>query len=107
MKYTLGIIVAALLLTGCEQPKEYSSRRVTMTVESVQISSKTNSKVTLRENMSGIVHQRVSLRCSRQKAKNVKIGSKWDVTEVTYVYPEKQTYFTRLEGTKSICTRSN
>lgn len=99
--------MAALLLSGCEQPKEYSSRRVTMTVESVHISSKSNSKVTLREVKSGIIHPRERLSCSRQKARKIKIGSKWDVTEVTYVYPEKKTYFTRLEGTKAICTRSN
>lgn len=106
MKGLIAILAAAALLVGCEQPKEHSSRRVTMTVESVHLSSKTNSKVTLREDRTGITHQRVRLGCSRQKAKNVKVGSKWDVTEVTYVYPEKQTYFTRLEGTKSICTKS-
>lgn len=107
MKGLIAILAAATLLVGCESPVEHSSRRVTMTVESVQLSSKTNSKVTLREVKSGIIHPRERLSCSREKARKVKIGSKWDVTEVTYVYPEKQTYFTRLEGTKSICTKSN
>lgn len=101
------VLTAALLLGGCERPQKYSERRVVMTVESVHLTSKTNSKVTLRENVSGMVHTGERLSCSRSKASNVKIGSKWDVTEVTYVYPEKQEYFSRLVGTSAICDKSN
>ena len=105
----LGTLVlsAALLLGGCEEAVKHSERRVVMTVESVYLTSKPNSKVTLREDVAGTIHKNERLSCSRSRASNVKIGSKWDVTEIIYVYPEKQEYFSRLVGTDAICTKSN
>lgn len=106
------IILAAFLavassLTGCEERQVYSEKRLTVEVTYVKLTSKSNSKVDLRdvETGEGFFEQRLS--CSRQKAQNVVVGSKWDVTEITYVYPESKRYTSELVGTKAICERSN
>jgi hypothetical protein len=104
---TAVLIMATISLAGCEQPNLLSEKRTTMVVESVYLTSKSNSKVTLREVKSGYVWKDQRLSCSRSKAQNVVIGSKWDVTEQAYVYPESQKYFSRLVGTDAICTKSN
>jgi hypothetical protein len=104
---TSALIMATISLAGCEEAKLLSEKRTTMVVESVYLSSKSNSKVTLREVESGYVWEDQRLGCSRSYARNVQVGSKWDVTEQSYVYPESQRYFSRLVGTDAICTKSN
>jgi hypothetical protein len=104
---TAALIMATISLAGCEEAKLLSEKRTTMVVESVYLSSKSNSKVTLREVESGYVWEDQRLGCSRSYARNVQVGSKWDVTEQSYVYPESQRYFSRLVGTDAICTKSN
>ncbi|ATN92853.1 putative anti-sigma factor [Pseudomonas phage PPSC2] len=102
----LGTFAATLLLAGCEEAKLLSEKRTTMVVESVYLTSKSNSKVNLREVESGYVWKDQRLSCSRSRASNVEIGSKWDVVEQAYVYPESQRYFSRLVGVDAICTKS-
>lgn len=104
---TIGLVVATLALGGCEEAKLLSEKRTTMVVESVYLTSKSNSKVNLREVESGYVWKDQRLSCSRSKAKNVVIGSKWDVVEQFYVYPESQRYFSHLAGVSGICDKSN
>ncbi|WVS24573.1 membrane protein [Pseudomonas phage Psxphi15] len=104
---TAALIMATISLTGCEEAKLLSEKRTTMVVESVYLTSKSNSKVTLREVESGYVWKNQSLSCSRSRASNVEVGSKWDVVERVYVYPESQRYFSRLVGVDAICTKSN
>ena len=104
---TAVLMMATLALAGCEEAKLLSEKRTTMVVESVSLRSKTNSKVNLREVESGYLWQDQRLSCSRSRAGNVKIGSKWDIVEQAYVYPESQRYFSRLVGTDAICTKSN
>jgi uncharacterized protein YcfL len=108
MKTKLSVILlASLLLTGCEQPQVVSEKRILMEVVSVKLNSKSNSKVDLREVKGGYVYRDQRLSCSKTKAKNIKIGSRWDVVEVQYVYPESKRYFSKLVGTEAICARSN
>lgn len=104
---TAALIIATISLTGCEEAKLLSEKRTTMVVESVRLTSKSNSKVTLREVESGYVWKDQRLSCSSSRARNVQVGGKWDVTEQAYVYPESQRYFSRLVGTDAICTKSN
>lgn len=101
------LIIATISLVGCEEAKLLSEKRTTMVVESVHLTSKTNSKVTLREVEGGYVWKDQRLSCSRSYARNVQVGSKWEVVEQAYVYPESQRYFSRLVGTDAICTKSN
>jgi len=104
---TAALVMATISLAGCEEAKLLSEKRTTMVVESVYLSSKSNSKVTLREVESGYVWKDQRLGCSRSYARSVQVGSKWDVTEQSYVYPDSQRYFSRLVGTDAICTKSN
>lgn len=104
---TAALIMVTISLAGCEEAKLMSEKRTTIVVESVYLTSKSNSKVTLREVESGYVWKDQRLSCSRSRARNVVIGSKWDVVEQAYVYPESQRYFSRLVGTDAICTKSN
>lgn len=103
----LTIALAATMLTACEKREVFGERRVTMEVVSVYLTTKSNSRVNLREVNTGYVWKDQSLSCSRERAAKVKIGSKWDVTEMTYVYPESKRYSTALVGTSAICTKSN
>ena len=101
------ILLGTFTLTGCEEAKLLSEKRTVMVVESVRLSSKSSSKVDLREVESGYVWRDQRLGCSRSYARNVKVGSKWDVVEQAYVYPESKRYFSRLVGTEAICDKSN
>ncbi|UAV84625.1 hypothetical protein PHB09_130 [Pseudomonas phage PHB09] len=109
MKKILAVLMfAAITLTGCfEQPTLLSEKRTTMVVESVYLTSKSNSKVTLREVVVGYVWKNQRLSCSRSRARNVVIGSKWDVVEQSFVEKSSGRYFSRLVGTDAICTKSN
>lgn len=104
---TVALMLATMSLVGCEEAKLVSEKRTTMVVESVYLTSKSNSKVTLREVESGYVWKDQRLSCSRSRARNVVIGGKWDVTEQQFVYPESQRYFSRLVGVPAICDKSN
>lgn len=104
---TAALIMATISLAGCEEPKLLSEKRTTMVVESVYLTSKSNSKVNLREVESGYLWKDQRLSCSRSYARNVQVGSKWDVVEQSYVYPESQRYFSRLVGVDAICDKSN
>ncbi len=102
------VLSCAAMLTGCfEQPKKIGERVLTMQVTSVYLTSKSNSKVTLKDVKTGKVYKDERLSCSREKAKKVEIGSLWTVHEVDYVYPESKRYFSDLVGTAAICTKSN
>lgn len=96
-----------LFLVGCEKREVFGEKRIVMEVVAVHLSSKTNSTVDLREIATGYVYKRQRLACSSQKAKRIKVGSKWDVTEVTYIYPESQRYTSSLVETRTICSLSN
>lgn len=100
------LLLALATLAGCEQREIYGERRLAVEVESVRLSSKSNSKVTLRDLKTGTRYVDQRLSCSKSKAKNVRIGSRWDVTEITYLYPESRRFSTELVGTKAICTLS-
>lgn len=102
-----AIIPSVFLLSGCEQPVKIDERRITVEVTHVKLSSKTNSKVDLRDVKTGKGYWAQRLSCSRSKAENVEIGRLWDVTEVDYVYPESKRYYSELVGTAAICTKSN
>lgn len=107
MKRILIVALMGMALAGCEKPEVHQERRITVAVESVHLTSKSNSKVTLRDTKTGVVYERNRLSCSRGKAKNVQVGKLWDVTERTYYYPESKRYTTELVGTRAICELSN
>lgn len=96
-----------VLISGCDKREYYSEKRYTMTVDSVYLSSKSNSKVILRNDITNHLYLPARLSCSRVKARKIVIGSKWDVTEVTYIYKETNRYVIELVGTKAICMKSN
>lgn len=100
------VLAASVALAGCEKPVKIDERRTTVEVVSVYLTSKSNSKVTLRETRSGYVWREQYLSCYRHEARKIRIGGKWDVVEQTFVYPESQRYFSRLVGTPAICTKS-
>lgn len=104
---TAALLLATISLSGCEKPEKFSERRILASVESVSLSSKSNSKVNLRDVNSKYVWVGQRLGCSRSRASNVVVGSLWDVTEVTMYYPESKRYTTELVGTAAICTKSN
>lgn len=103
----IGLLGSALLLSGCEKPEKLAERRITVEVTHVKLTSKSNSKVDLRDVKTGKGYWEQRLSCSRSKAQNVEIGSKWDVTEIDYVLPESKRYYSELVDTKAICTLSN
>lgn len=108
MKF-LCAALALIVLIGCtpERKELFSERRITMEVVAVHPSSKTNSTVDLLEVSTGHIYRRQRLRCSNQKAKNVKIGGRWDVTEQTHRYPDSGRFTSELIGTRAICDKSN
>ncbi|QHZ60066.1 hypothetical protein PJKIFABJ_00130 [Pseudomonas phage PE09] len=101
------ILSCAALLSGCEKPVKQDERRITVEVTHVKLTSKSNSKVDLRDVKTGRGYFEQRLSCSRSRAANVQIGSKWDVTEVDYYLPESKRYYSELVDTKAICTLSN
>jgi hypothetical protein len=100
-------LAAAVMLAGCESREDFDQRRITVKVESVYLTSKTNSKVNLRDIKTGQLYENNRLSCSKTKAQNVKIGSLWDVTEKTYIYRKSNRFSTELVGTPAICDKSN
>lgn len=107
-KILVGIALAStLLLSGCDTPEPVAERRITVEVTYVKLSSKSNSKVDLRDVKTGRGYYGKRLSCSKSKAANVKIGSLWDVTEVDYVYSESKKRYSDIVGTQAICTYSN
>lgn len=104
---TAVLIAATISLAGCEYPVVIGEKRVAMEVVDVKLRSKSNSKVTLRELESGYVWEDQRLSCSKSRARNVLIGSKWDVVEERYEYPESKRSFSRLAGVSAICDKSN
>jgi hypothetical protein len=105
-KAQFALVGLLFLLAGCEQREQYSERRVAMEVINVTLSSKQNSKVDLRELASGQVHRGLRLSCNRTQAARIRIGSLWDVSEVTYLYPESKRFTTQILGTPAICDLS-
>lgn len=97
--------LAAVMLTGCEERVVTKTERVTVEVVGVSLKSKTNSKVDLKVVGSSLVYRDNRLSCSKSKAQNVRIGSKWDVTVEDYRYGDR--YGSDVLATRSICDKSN
>lgn len=106
MKKIIAVMLAGLVLAGCEQREVFDERKLTMTVSAVVLRSKHNSKVTLIDDATGRVYSGERLRCNRSSARDVVIGKKWVVTEITYVYPESKRYTSELVGVRAICENS-
>lgn len=105
-KSHVALVGLLILLAGCEKREVFGERRITVQVVGLYLTSKTNSKVHLQDVKTHERYDGNRLSCSRSRAEKVKIGSLWDVTEVTYVYPESQRYSTTLVGTAAICDKS-
>lgn len=103
---TAVLVMATISLVGCERAEKFSEQKLTMSVEAVHLSSKSNSKVVLRDVKTGRV-QTAPLSCPRSQAENVKLNSLWDITEVTLVKRSAMEFSTVLVGTRAICTISN
>jgi hypothetical protein len=101
------VLAASMALVGCDEAIKISEKRITVEVVSVRVSSKSNSKVTLREIPFGYIWKEQRLSCSSTKARNVKIGKKWELVEARYEYRESKEQFSRLLGVPGICTQSN
>jgi len=102
----LMALLALAVLTGCEKREVFGERRITVQVVGLYLTSKTNSKVHLQDVKTRERYDGNRLSCSRNKAEKVRIGSLWEVTEVTYVYRKSQRYSTELVGTAAICSKS-
>lgn len=103
----IAFALAVTALAGCEKREVFGERRLTVKVVEVHLSSKSNSTVDLLDVKTNYLYRRERLSCSRSYAYNVKVDSLWDVTEMTYVYPESKRYSVDLVGTQAICTLSN
>ena len=101
------VLAASMALAGCDEAIKIAEKRTTVVVTHVSIRSKSNSTVTLREVPYGYVWESQRLSCSGSKARNVKIGKKWDMIEARYEYKESKQQFSRLLNVSSICTKSN
>lgn len=101
------VLAASMALAGCDEAIKISEKVTTVVVTNVSIRSKSNSTVTLREVVSGYVWENQRLSCSGSKARNVKIGKKWDMVEARYEYSESKRQVSRLLNVSSICTKSN
>lgn len=97
-----AILVAAL--SGCEKEVVTSSNRITVEVVAVHLKYKSNSKVDLRRD-DGYVYHEKRLSCNKSRARNVRVGSKWDIIEEFYTRGGEN--YMRLVGTQGICTGSN
>lgn len=102
----LTIALAATLLTACEKREVFGENRITVKVVKVYLSSKSSSTVDLQDVKTNYLWRNQRLACNSSFARKVKIGSLWDVSEITYVYPESKRYTTALVGTPAICTKS-
>lgn len=103
----VALTVGAAVLAVASIPEKIitHSERVTVEVVSVYLTTKTNSKVNLKVVGSSQVYRDNRLSCSKDKASNVRIGSKWDVTVEDYKRGDR--YGSDVLGTSAICTKSN
>lgn len=99
------MLLSVMALHGCDKYEVTSSQRVTVEVIDVHLRSKTNSKVDLKVVGQPATYYNERLSCNRTKAKNVKIGSRWDVVVEDYKWGDR--YGSRLVGTSAICDKSN
>lgn len=99
----LLLVLPLFLLFGCEQREPIETKQMTVEVVSVHLSSKSNSKVTLRDVATGTVYDNQRLSCTKNKASNVKIGSKWDVYADRYRF--RGAIYTDIAA-RGICTLS-
>lgn len=97
--------LSAALLTGCEERVVTHSELVTVEVVSVYLTTKTNSKVDLKVVGKNLTYRDNRLSCSKDKARNVRIGSKWDVWVEDYKRGDR--YGSDVLGTSAICDKSN
>lgn len=104
MKRLATILALTAALAGCEQPVVTSSERITVEVVNVHVKYKSSSTVDVRR-ADGYVYREKPLGCTRDRARNVRIGSKWSIIEEYYTYKGED--FMRLVGTKGICSGSN
>ena len=102
---TMGLAILLVSLTGCDEYVVTKSERITMEVVGVTLRSKSNSKVDLKVVGQPVTYYNERLSCSKTKARNVRIGSKWDVVVEDYKWGDR--YGSRLRGTDAICTLSN
>jgi len=101
------VLAASMALAGCDKAVMISEKRIIVEVVSVSLSSKSNSRVTLRELPYGYMWEDQRLSCSNSRARHVEVGKRWEVTEARYEYSESKGQFSRLLGIPSICDQSN
>lgn len=99
------ILLSVMALSGCDERIVTHSERITMEVVAVHLHSKTNSKVDLRVVGQPVVYHNQRLSCSKSRAQNVVIGSKWEVLVEDFRYGDR--YGSELMGTSAICDLSN
>lgn len=104
MNKLLAVLAVALTLVGCEERVVTSTKTVTMEVVNVDLRSKRNSKVDLKVVGTWLVYDGERLRCRKDEARKVRIGSKWDVVVENYRYGNR--HGTELKGVDAICTKS-
>ena len=105
LKHLAVLAIAAISLVGCREYVVTKSERVTMEVVAVHLKSKTNSKVDLKVVGSPTIYRDERLSCNKSRARNVRIGSKWDVVVEDYKWGDE--YGTNVRGTAAICDKSN
>lgn len=104
----IGLLLAtsmAVMLSGCEDKVVTASKRITVEVVDVTLKSKSNSRVDLKVVGVPTTYYGERLRCNKSMASNVKIGSKWVVTEQDFKWGDR--YGTELVGVDGICDLSN
>lgn len=106
----LGIaLTAAVVGLGAvvmqEKRQEFSDTVRTFEIVWAGKSGKSG-KVVLRNTETNQVTDKLSIgSCSTDRVNRIKIGSKWDVHEVVYVYPESKRYVTDYAGLRAICPK--
>ena len=104
----IGLLLAtsmAVMLSGCEEKVVTASKRITVEVVGVTLKSKSNSKVDLKVVGTNYVYRDERLSCSKSRASNVAVGSKWDVTQQSFRWGDR--YGDELVGIRAICDLSN
>lgn len=104
----IGLLLAtsmAVMLSGCEPKVITNTRSLTMEVVGVTLKSKSNSRVDLKVVGVPTTYYGERLRCNKSMASNVKIGSKWVVTEQDFKWGDR--YGSELVGVDAICDLSN
>lgn len=97
--------VAAAIFYGTPEKTVTASEVVTVEVAAVHLTTKTNSSVDLKVVGRNLTYRNIGLHCSTSEAKNVRIGSKWDVW--TEDYKRGDRYGTDVKGVGAICDKSN